>query len=174
MTMMISVDRQDLALLGELQRNGETTNAVLSERLNLSVSQVGRRVQRLEEAGIIDHYAAVLEPMAVGLDVMAFVHITLDRHGEQRGEHFEQAIADLPEVLECFSVTGEADYVARVVSQNLASFSELMMKRILRLPGVTNVKSNIALKRVKQSTVLPLDHIAHPSPSKQRLQFMRT
>ena len=172
--MMITVDRHDLSLLNELQRNGEVTNAALAEVLHLSVSQVGRRVQRLREAGIIDHYAAVLEPGTVGLDVMAFVHITLDRHGEKRGDAFEQAIRDVPEVMECFSVTGEADYVARVVSHDLASFADLMMKEILLLPGVVNVKSNIALKKIKQSTVLPLEHIVRPNPRKQRIEFART
>ncbi|MGV7207071.1 Lrp/AsnC family transcriptional regulator [Oxalobacteraceae bacterium A2-2] len=173
MTVSISVDRLDLALLDALQRDGEATNAALAERLHLSVSQVGRRVQRLREAGIIAHYAAVLDPLAVGLGVMAFVQITLGRHGDTRGDAFEQAIADLPEVLECFSVTGEADYVARIVSHDLASLSELMMKHILRLPGVSNVKSSISLKKVKHSTVLPLEHIAHPSPSQQRVHFVR-
>jgi DNA-binding Lrp family transcriptional regulator len=166
--MMITVDRHDLSLLNELQRNGEATNAALADVLHLSVSQVGRRVQRLREAGIIDHYAAV------GLDVMAFVHITLDRHGEKRGDAFEKAIRDVPEVMECFSVTGEADYVARVVSHDLASFADLMMKEILLLPGVVNVKSNIALKKIKQSTVLPLEHIVRPNPRKQRIEFART
>jgi len=171
--LMITVDHHDLSLLTELQRDGEITNAALADFLHLSVSQVGRRVQRLREAGIIDHYAAVLDPATVGLDVMAFVHITLDRHGEARGEAFEQAIRYVPEVLECFSVTGEADYVARVVSHDLASFAELMMKQILLLPGVVNVKSNISLKKVKQSTVLPLEHIATPNPRKQRIAFSR-
>jgi DNA-binding Lrp family transcriptional regulator len=167
----ISVDRHDLALLAELQRDGRATNAAIGEKVHLSTSQVSRRIQRLEEARVIDHYAAMLDPLVVGLGVMAFVHVTLDRHGSAWGETFEQAISDLPEVLECFSVTGEADYVIRVVSHDLASFSEFMMNHLLRIPGVTNVKSNISLKKVKQVTELPLDHIAQPRPSKMRVHF---
>ena len=167
----ITVDRHDLAILNELQRDGQLTNSTLGERIHLSTSQVGRRVQRLEEAGVIDHYAAVLDPLVVGLDVMAFVQVTLDRHGETRGEVFEQAVADLPEVLECFSVPGEADYIVRVISHDLNSFSKFMMDGLLRIPGVTNVKSNISLKKVKQVTILPLDHLAQPKLSKQRVQF---
>lgn len=168
---MITVDRHDLAILAALQRDGHLTNSALGEQIHLSTSQVGRRVQRLEEARVIDHYAAVLDPLVIGLGVMAFVQVTLDRQGETRGEAFEQAIAAFPEVLECFSVTGEADYVVRVVSHDLSSFSEFMMDSLLRIPGVTNVKSNISLKKIKQVTLLPLDHIARPKPSKQRVLF---
>lgn len=167
----ISVDRHDLALLAELQRDGRATNSALGERIHLSTSQVSRRIQRLEEARVIDHYAAMLEPSVVGLGVLAFIHVTLDRHNTSSGASFEQAVSDLPEVLECFSVTGEADYVLRVVSHDLASFSEFMMHGLLRIPGVTNVKTNMSLKKVKQVTELPLDHIAQPRQPKTRVHF---
>lgn len=167
----LSVDRHDLAILTALQRDGRATNSALGEKIHLSTSQVSRRIQRLEEAHVIGHYAAVLDPLVVGLGVMAFVHVTLDRHGTVRGDGFEQAVADLPEVLECFAVAGEADYVMRVVSHDLTSFSEFMMKHLLRIPGVTNVKSNISLKKVKQVTELPLDHIAQPRQPKTRIHF---
>ncbi len=167
----ITVDRHDLEILAELQRDGHLTNSALGEKIHLSTSQVGRRVQRLEEARVIDHYAAVLDPLVVGLGVMAFVQVTLDRHEANRGELFEQAVAAFPEVLECFSVTGEADYVVRVVSHDLSSFSEFIMDSLLRTPGVTNVKSNISLKKIKQVAILPLDHISQPRPSKQRVLF---
>ncbi|MBY0238740.1 MAG: Lrp/AsnC family transcriptional regulator [Burkholderiaceae bacterium] len=167
----ISVDRHDLALLAELQRDGRATNAALGECIHLSTSQVSRRIQRLEEARVIDHYAAILEPAVVGLGVLAFIHVTLDRHNTSSGASFEQAVSDLPEVLECFSVTGEADYVLRAVSHDLASFSEFMMHSLLRIPGVTNVKTNISLKKVKQVTELPLDHIAQPRQPKMRVHF---
>lgn len=168
----ISVDRHDLALLAELQRDGRATNSALGERIHLSTSQVSRRIQRLEEARVIDHYAAMLDPAVVGLGVQAFIHVTLDRHTTSSGASFERAISDLPEVLECFSVTGEADYVLRAVSHDLASFSEFMMHSLLRIPGVTNVKTNISLKKVKQVTELPLDHIAQPRQPKMRVHFV--
>lgn len=170
----ISVDKFDLALLAELQRDGRMTNAALGQKVHLSTSQVSRRVQRLEETGVIDHYSAMLNPEVVGLGVIAFTSVTLGRHGEAEGENFERAIARMPEVLECLSVTGEADYMLRVVAPDLAAFSEFMMKSLLRLPGVINVKSNIALKKIKQTHVLPLDHVAEPAEAVRRLVLSRS
>ena len=137
----------------------------------LSASQVSRRIQRLEEAHVVDHYAAILDPLAVGLDVMAFTQVSLDRHGPTSSEKFEQEVKKLPQVLECFSVTGEADYILRIVAPDLASFSEFMTKHLLRLPGITNIKSNITMQKIKQTHVLPLDHVMQPKESKRRIQY---
>ncbi len=174
----INVDRHDLELLTELQRDGRTTNAALGEKIHLSTSQVSRRVQRLEEAGVIDHYAALIDPAVVGLGVMAFTHVVLERHGstladkgDTHGARFEREIADLPEVLECFSVAGEADYVLRIVAYDLAALSEFMTKHLLRLPGVSTVKSTISLQKIKQTNVLPLKHIIQPRQTRQRIRF---
>ena len=174
----INVDRHDLALLNELQRDGRATNAALGEIIHLSTSQVSRRVQRLQDAGIIDHYAAVIDPAVVGLGVTAFTHVVLERHGgtqadhgETHGARFERAIADLPEVLECFSVAGEADYILRIVAYDLAALSEFMTKHLLHLPGVSTVKSTISLQKIKQTSVLPLDHIKRPRQTRQRIRF---
>jgi Lrp/AsnC family leucine-responsive transcriptional regulator len=167
----VTVDRHDLAILAELQRDGQMTNSALGERIHLSTSQVSRRVQRLEEAGVIDHYAAVLDPAAVGLGVLAITHVVLDRQGDAHGDNFEKAVAKLPEVLECFSVAGEADYVLRIVAYDLAEFSEFMMKNLLHLPGVSSVKSTILLQKVKQTSVLPLDHLVRPRKTKQLIRF---
>lgn len=167
----ITVDRFDLELLANLQKDGKATNSALGEKIHLSTSQVSRRIQRLEESGVISHFAAILDPDILGLGVIAFTSVTLERHSDARGEAFERAIADMPEVLECLSVTGEADYVLRVLAPDLASFSAFIMKRLLRLPGVSNVKSNIALKKIKQTHVLPLDHIRQPEQTTQRLVY---
>lgn len=169
----ITVDKYDLELLAALQHNGKSTNSVLGEKIHLSTSQVSRRIQRLEEAKVISHYAAMLDPDIVGLGVTAFTSVTLGRHGETQGEAFERAIRDIPEVLECLSVSGEADYVLRVVAPDLASFSDFMMKRLLSLPGVINVKSNIALKRIKQTHVLPLEHVKQPEQASRKLTFSK-
>ncbi|MDY7578436.1 Lrp/AsnC family transcriptional regulator [Herbaspirillum sp. RTI4] len=167
----ITVDRFDLALLNELQKDGHITNSALGQKVHLSTSQVSRRVQRLEEAHVIERYTAVLDAAVVGLGVTAFTHVTLDRQGEKRGLAFEREIETMSEVLECFSVTGEADYILRIVAPDLASFSEFMMTKLVRLAGVTNVKSNITLKKIKQSHVLPLDHVMQPKQSKQKIRF---
>ncbi|TFW04953.1 Lrp/AsnC family transcriptional regulator [Oxalobacteraceae bacterium OM1] len=169
----ITVDRHDLELLALLQQDGRATNGALGEKIHLSTSQVSRRIQRLEEAQVIGQYAALLNPDIVGLGVEAFTFITLGRHGDTHGEAFERAVAEMPEVLECISVTGECDYIVRVVAPDLAAFSEFMMKQLLRLPGVVNVKSNITLKKVKATHVLPLDHLKQPAQTARRLVFAK-
>jgi Lrp/AsnC family transcriptional regulator, leucine-responsive regulatory protein len=169
----ITVDRYDLRLLDELQRDGHATNSTLGEKIHLSTSQVSRRVQRLQEAGVIDHYAAILDPAAVGLHVVAFTQVTLDRQGANSGDKFEREVAKLPQVLECFSLAGEADYILRIVTPDLASFSEFMNKHLLRLSGVTNVTSSVALRKVKQTHILPLDHIAQPMETRQRIEYVQ-
>ena len=166
----VSVDRHDLALLAELQHDGRATNSALGEKIHLSTSQVSRRIQRLEESKVISHYAAVLNRDIVGLGVIAYTYVTLERQAEQ-GELFERAIMEIAEVLECQAVTGEADYILRIASADLASFAEFMSKRLLRLPGVANVKSIVALKTIKHSHSLPLEHIMQPAQVKRQLAF---
>lgn len=168
----VMVDRYDLELLAELQCNGRATNGALGEKIHLSTSQVGRRVQRLEQTNIISHYVAVLKPEVLGLGVMAFTYVTLERQGEQ-ADMFEQEITDIPEVLECLSVTGEADYILRIAAPDLASFSDFMRKRLLRLSGVSSVKSIVTLRTIKQTFSLPLEHIRQPAQLKQEITFTK-
>ncbi len=167
----ITLDRYDLTLLDALQRNGQATNAELGEIVHLSPSQVSRRLQRLTETGLISGFAALLDPAALGLGVIAFAHVTLERHGQTQSEAFENAVTALPEVMECFSVSGDADYLLRIVAPDLQTFSELMMKRVLRLPGVGHIKSNIVLQKLKATHVLPLDHIAQPVKPRQQIRY---
>lgn len=167
----ITLDRYDLALLDALQRDGSATNAVLGAVVNLSASQISRRVQRLNESGLIARHAALLDPVAIGLSVTAFASVILERHGSTQSDTFEKAVSAIPEVMECFSVTGDADYFLRIVAPDLQAFSELMMKRVLRLPGVAHIKSNIALQKVKQTHVLPLDHVAQPIRAQRQIRY---
>jgi|JI8StandDraft_1071087.scaffolds.fasta_scaffold568240_1 Lrp/AsnC family leucine-responsive transcriptional regulator len=167
----ITIDGHDLALLDAVQRDGLATNAALGDAVHLSASQISRRLARLAEAGIIAGHAALLDPAAVGLGVTAFAHVSLERHGRSQSDAFETAIAELPEVLDCHSVSGDADYLLRIVAPDLPAFSELMMKRVLRLPGVAQVKTNIALQTIKQSHVLPLDHLTRPARARQQLRY---
>ncbi len=167
----ISIDRYDLQLLAALQRDGHATNATLGEHANLSASQVSRRIQRLEEAQVVTGYAALLDPQALGLGVTAYAQIVLERHDKNLASDFERAVVSMPEVLECFAVTGEADYVLRIVAPDLATFSDMMMQRLLTLPGVAQVKTNIALSKVKQTHELPLDHVARPKPQRRRVTY---
>ncbi len=167
----ILIDRYDLKLLAAVQRNGHATNAELGEQAGLSASQASRRVQRLQETGVISGYAALLDPAAIGLGVTAFAQVLLDRHDKSRPQDFEKQVAAIPEVLECFSVTGEADYALRIVAPDLAAFSELMMKKLLTLPGVAQVKTNIALSKIKATHELPLSHVARAPQKARRVRY---
>ena len=108
---------------------------------------------------VIAGYAALLRPEAVGLTVMAFSNVSLERHSEDLVQGFEQAVTARPEILDCWSVTGEADFVLRIVAADLKSFADFLSLRVLRIPGVRAVRSSIVLHRIKQSTALPLDHV---------------
>jgi len=155
---MISLDRTDFLLLAALQRDGRATNPALGERIHLSASQVSRRVQRLEEAGLIDRYVTLLRPEQLGLSVTAYTRVSLERHGEAENEDFNRAIQLLPEVLECYAVTGPYDYLLRIVSADLASFSQFMLHKLMRVPGVRGVESSVVLQEIKRTTELPLEH----------------
>ena len=167
----ITLDRYDLTLLDAVQRKGDATNAQLGEAVHLSPSQISRRLARLAEVGIIAGQAALLDATAIGLSVTAFAQVVLERHGTTQSDAFENAAAALPEVTECFSVSGDADYFLRIVAPDLQAFSELMMKRVLRLPGVAHIKTNIALQKVKQTHVLPLDHVAQLARPRSQLRY---
>lgn len=157
--MSIDLDKFDLHLLAELQIDGHASNAMLAERIHLSPSQVSRRIQRLEQAGYIERYSALLRPAAVGLGVTAFTSVSLERHGEVHTDAFNQAVRDMDEVLECFAITGEADYLLRIVAPDLAALSEFMLHRLMRLAGVRSVKSSVVLNEIKRTTRLPLGHL---------------
>ena len=150
------IDGFDRQILAALQQDGRLTNVQLSERVHLSPSQCQRRVKRLEEAGVIARYVALVDPEAVGLDVSAFVHVSLDRHGEEPARAFAQAIARYPEILECWSVSGEADYLVRITASDLKAFSHFLMNDLLSLPMVSGVRSTIQLETLKSTTALPL------------------
>ena len=167
----ITLDRYDLSLLDALQRDGNTTHATLGETVHLSASQISRRLQRLVDSGIIAGYAVLLDPEILGLGVTAYASVVLERHGAPHSDAFEAAVSAMPEVMECYSVSGDADYFLRIVAPDLNAFSELMMKRLLRLPGVAHIKTNIAMQKVKQTHVLPLDHIAQPARARQRIKY---
>ena len=158
--MNIPLDKHDLAILSALQRDAEVSHAELGRLTHLSSSQISRRIQKLRDCGLVLRTVALLDPKTLGLNVLAFTFVSLERHGRSHGVDFERKLQDLPEVLECFSVSGEADYMLRIVAEDLESFSAFMMSRILRLPGVGIVKSHIALQKVKQTSELPLDQMA--------------
>ncbi|MBA4257095.1 MAG: AsnC family transcriptional regulator [Polaromonas sp.] len=153
------LDRYDIGLLAALQANGHTTHQQLGEVIHLSASQVSRRIQRMESAGLIRAHVALLSPERLGLGVRAISYVTLTRHGGDEGAGFERDILDIPEVVECFAVTGESDYILKIFAANLSDLSESVLKPLTRLQGVANIRSNIVLQCIKSTTELPLSHL---------------
>ena len=153
------LDRFDISLLGALQKDAHATNQQVGEQIHLSASQVSRRIQRLETTGIIRHYVALLDPAALGLGVRAMSYVTLSRHGGDEGSAFEREIIAIPEVLDCYSVAGESDYILQIVAADLGVLSDSVLRKIMRIKGVANIRSNIVLNCIKSSTELPLGHI---------------
>ena len=152
----VNLDQFDRRLLHALQANGRLSNAELAERVFLSPSQCQRRVKKLEELGIIQRYVALLDSDRIGLGVTAVINVTLEKHGESQARAFKEAIERHPQILECWSITGEADYLLRVVAPDLKAFSDFLMRDLLNLPLATSVRSNILLEQVKFTTALPL------------------
>lgn len=157
---IIEIDDIDARLLECLQSEARLSNVELSERVHLSASQCHRRLRRLEEAGLVRGYVALLDREALGFGVVAFVSVSLEKQSEHPAQAFNQAVQDFPEILECHAVSGEADYLLRVVAADLKVFSDFLMHRLLRLPMVANVRSSIVLDEVKSSTALPLSRRA--------------
>ncbi len=153
------LDSYDISLLSALQRDANATHQQIGERIHLSTSQVSRRVQRLQTAGIIQRYVALLNPAALGLGVRAITYVTLTRHGGDEGLAFEREMAHIPEVLECYSVAGESDYILQIVAADLNALSDNVLRRLTRIQGVGNIRSNIVLNCIKSSTEMPLTQL---------------
>lgn len=168
----MDIDRIDIRLLETLQRNAKLSHAALGEQVHLSASQVSRRIARLENAGLVRSYAALLDPDRLGLDVEAYTSISLDRHDPGVGDAFEQAIQSLDEILDCMAVTGEADYILRIVAPDLNSFARFVTDRLIRLPGVKMVRSNIGLHRIKRSHTLPLAPLVRRDEQRPKLRVV--
>ncbi len=153
---MQALDRIDRKILAALQDDARLTNADLAEKVGLSPSPCLRRVRALEKAGVIRRYATLIDPAAVDLPVSVFVSVTLERQVEERLEAFEAAVVERPEVLECYLMTGEADYLLRVVVADLAAYERFLKDHLTRIAGVASIKSSFALKQVRYNTALPL------------------
>jgi DNA-binding Lrp family transcriptional regulator len=150
------LDRVDKSILTELQRDGRLSNRELAERANLSESACLRRVRGLEEAGVIDRYAALVNQAKVGLPGNVFVSITLNRQEQADLAAFEDAVRRVPEVMECYLMTGQQDYLLRVAVSDTADFERLHSQHLTRLPGVARVQSSFALRTVRKTSELPI------------------
>lgn len=152
----IKLDRTDRRILQALQQDGRLANNELAARVSLSPSPCLRRVRALEEQGVIRGYVALLEPHAIGLELLAYATVKLEKKGQMASADFASVVNAWSEVTECYSMTGEADYLLRVQVRNLDHFSHFVMDKLLKLDYVVDVKSSFALRRVKQTTVLPV------------------
>ena len=152
----MKLDRTDNQILAALQRDGRISNRELAEQVHLSESACLRRMRALEEAGVIDRYAAIVNQARVGLPGNVFVSITLNRQEQTDLAAFEAAVKRVPEVMECYLMTGQQDYLLRVVVSDPADFERLHSQHLTRLPGVARVQSSFALRSVRKSAELPV------------------
>jgi DNA-binding Lrp family transcriptional regulator len=151
-----ALDQTDLKILDALQADARLTNAELAERVGLSLSPCWRRLKRLEESGVIEGYRAVLNRRALGLGVTAFVRVDIERHTPAMERKFEEAIADLDEIVSCHVISGEGAFMLVVMSDSLESFSKFALDTLMALPGVKDTRTSFSLKEVKSSSTLPL------------------
>lgn len=152
--MLDAIDRR---ILKNLQEDGRMSNHDLAERVGLSPSPCLRRLRRLEQDGVINRYVALVESRTVGLDVTAFVRVRLDQQDDRHLAIFESAVADFPEVMECYLMTGDADYQLRVLVSSLSAFEDFLRLRLTRISGVAQVTTSFALRPVVYKTALPVD-----------------
>ncbi len=152
----MSLDRYDKAILDALQKDGRISNVQLASLVNLSESACLRRVRALEESGMIDRYVALVSQQQAGLSGDVFVNIGLQREEESELAAFEEAVRAIPEVMECHLMTGEFDYLLRVVVSDMADFERIHKQSLTRLPGVARVNSSVAIRTVQKKTELPL------------------
>ena len=150
------IDSHDKVLLRQLQANGRATNAELAQAANLSESACFRRVRALEAAGVITGYAALVDPGAIGLGLTVYVSITLSSQAQDVLAAFETAVAEAPEIVECHLMTGQADYIVRLVASDVDDLERLHAKVLTRLPGVARLNSSIALRNVVRRSALPI------------------
>jgi Lrp/AsnC family transcriptional regulator, leucine-responsive regulatory protein len=149
------LDKKDRSILKELQRDSRLTMQQLAARVGMSSSACWRRVRSLEESGVIDRYAVLVNPQKAGFSLSSMTLVSLARHEEKNVENFEKEVLRRPEVLECFATSGEADFHLRVVVEDIESYNRFLDNFIFRLPGVSQVRSNIVLKEIKVETALP-------------------
>lgn len=149
------MDHKDIQIIRALQENGRLTNQDLSEIVNLSPSPCLRRVRLLEERGIIKGYTAQVDQAAYGLPLTVIVRIGLERHNEEVVRKFEERIRHIDEILDCYMMSGDADYMLRVVVRDLAAYEDFVRHTLHRLPGITSIDTSFAYGVIKQSNILP-------------------
>lgn len=149
------LDRKDRLILRQLQRDSRLTMQQLAQKVGMSSSACWRRVRALEESGVIDRYAVLVNPQKAGFSLSSMTLVSLARHEQKNVENFVREVERHPEVLECFATSGEADFHLRVVVEDIDAYNRFLDDFIFQLPGVSQVRSNIVLKEIKVDTALP-------------------
>ena len=153
----MQLDKTDKHILRELQNNARISNLELAERVNLSPTPCARRVKHLEESGVIIGHKTILDPESLGLNLMVMISVTMDRHTADRFERFERAAAELPEVIECYVVTGQdSDFLIKVLIRDMRHYEEFLLQRLTKLEGVRGVHSSFVLRQPINKNRLPL------------------
>lgn len=153
----MNLDKIDKQILQELQINARISNLELAEKVNLSPTPCARRVKQLEEAGIIKSHITILDPEVLGLSLTAMVSITMDQHTTDRFEKFEKTAAELPEVMECYVVTGQdSDFLIKVLVKDMRHYEEFLLRRLTKIEGVSGVHSSFVLRQAINKHQLPL------------------
>jgi Lrp/AsnC family transcriptional regulator, leucine-responsive regulatory protein len=155
----MQLDRFDTRILAALQADGRLTVVELAEAVGLSQTPCARRIRALEQAGVIEGYAAIVNPARLGLNVQAFVQVKLQQHADDVVSSFQRELAKFDEVISCFAVTGDSDFLIYVTVPNLETLGDTVLKRLMKLPGVRDVHSSIVLATVKRSAPMPLNHL---------------
>jgi len=153
----MNLDNTDRKLLAILQHDATVPVAEIAERVGLSQSTCWRRIGALEEAGVVRGRAALLDREKLGLEVIVFANVKLSAHGRRSLSEFEEAIAVFPDVTECYTMSGEIDFLLRIVARDIAAYERFLRAELLQMPSVQEVHSHIALSQVKYTTELPLD-----------------
>lgn len=153
----VSLDRTDRRILDELQRDGSISNIDLADKVGLSPSPCSRRVKALQESGIIQKTVAILDQKALGLDMVAMISISMDRHTPERFENFEKLVSSFPEVLECYLITGSsADYLLKVIVKDMDGYQQFLLGKLTRIEGVSGVHSSFVMRKIVDSNRLPM------------------
>ena len=159
MTIPATLDVTDRRLLAALQEDARIANSDLARKVGLSPSPCWRRVRRLERDNVVRRYVTLLNPEAIGLPINVFATVALEKQVESALENFEALITRHPEVMECYLMTGEFDYLLRIVVPDLNAYERFLMDHLTRIEGIASIKSSISLKQVRYKTALPLAHV---------------
>jgi Lrp/AsnC family transcriptional regulator, leucine-responsive regulatory protein len=152
----MQLDKLDLKILAELQKDGSLTNVELARRVRLSPSPCLMRVKALEQSGVIDRYVALASPKALGLGLNVFISISLKEQSKDKLAEFERRIAEHDEVMECYLMSGDSDYLIRVALADIGALEKFILNQLTPIPGIEKIRSSFALKQVRYKTALPL------------------